>query len=480
MKFLITTSIFIFLLGVTIAAEYKVPTAAASVTAADLDLDGDMDLVIGHNYDFNTEWSGISILIQDSVGDFSLADSLYLYGGQTNIFTCNLDSNLKPEIIAKYYDKENDNEYIAIIYNSDLTDTNFISLNTNEGVGYYSSGDIDGDGDTDIVFASNDGLFWGWIYNDGNGNFSEPNYHYYEENYPSDIACGDINGDGRADVGVSAQTTRVYFSYPDSFKAVILEENGFKDNIVLTDMDKDGDKDVVVSENLIFSFTTNTTYEYSGEDSFILHEKKKFSPSTSTLVVSDVNNDSLPDMVYTALDGIYVLYNEGNFILSDPEFFPIPNYGEIWRKSFCADLDGNGYNDVVTVRTLYEEIASNVNILYNDGTGRFQDTSPVGIKNKKNPAVPKEYNLWNFPNPFNNSTFIRFTLSQPETVSLEIYNVRGQQISRLLVDHPLKAGQHTFAWYGRNNSETVVSSGIYVAVLKTEKVTQNHKLLFVK
>ncbi len=474
MKFLIITSISIFLWGVSIAAEYRVPQAAWSVSAADIDLDGDMDIVIGHSK--NNDWSGISFLYNNN-SVFTYTDSLYLNGGHRNIWMDTFDNNNYIDLVTRCYNDTN--HQICILYDI-YNNTRQTTKDLDDYLEAISSGDLDADGDNDIVFISNNGLFWGWMYNDGNGSFSEPYYQYYQDNYPSDIACGDINGDGRADVGVSAQTTRVYFSYPDSFKAVILEENGFKDNIVFTDMDKDGDLDVVVSENLIFGLTTNTTYENIGNDNFILHEKKKFNPSTSRLNVADVDNDSLPDMVYTGLDGIYVLYNEGNFILSDPEFFPIPNYGESWRRSFCADFDGNGFIDVVTVRTIYEEIPSNVNILYNDGTGRFQDTSPVGIDENKQPKIPQEFSLSNFPNPFNNSTSIQFSLKNYSRLNLEIYNTSGQLINRLIGDKQIAQGMHTIAWHGQNSRGVPVSSGIYVVVLHTEESISTKKILLIK
>jgi len=139
------------------ADEFSVPIASASVVATDLDLDGDIDIVIGHNYDYTTEWSGVSFLINDSAGYFILKDTLYLYGGQTDIQTCNFDSNPKPEIIAKYYSVDKDKEYVAILYNADKSNTSFFTLNTNKGVGYFATGDLDNDKDNDILYASNIG-----------------------------------------------------------------------------------------------------------------------------------------------------------------------------------------------------------------------------------------------------------------------------------------------------------------------------------
>ncbi len=477
MKFLIITSISIFLWGVSIAAEYRVPQAAWSVSAADIDQDGDMDIVIGHSYSQNIEWTGLSILYNNDT-IFAQPDSLYLNGEHQYLCFNKFDDNSYWDLVTQCYNDTNSQLCINYDFYNITSNKEIIDLESYANA--FEGGDIDADGDKDIVFISNSGQFWGWMYNEGNGSFSEPHYQYYNENYPSDIACGDINGDGRADVGVSAQTTRVYFSYPDSFKAVILEENFFKDNIIFADMNKDGRKDVVTSVSLHYGLTENIIFEYAGGDSFYTRDKHLFSPSLYYLEICDVNNDSLPDMIYTGLDGIYVLYNEGDFILSDPEFFPIPNYGETWRKSFCADFDGNGFKDVVTVRTIYEEIPSNVNILFNDGTGRFQDTSPVGIDENKQPKIPQEFSLSNFPNPFNNSTTIQFSLKNHTKVNLEIYNTGGQLINQLIQDKTMAPGRHTIAWQGRNSRGVPVSSGIYVVVLHTEESISTKKILLMK
>jgi len=72
-------SLFILLLlmySTTLAAEYTIPKLAYSVCAEDLDLDGDKDIVVGHNYNSHTGWSGASILENNGYGEFTLIDSI--------------------------------------------------------------------------------------------------------------------------------------------------------------------------------------------------------------------------------------------------------------------------------------------------------------------------------------------------------------------------------------------------------------------
>lgn len=66
----------------------------------------------------------------------------------------------------------------------------------------------------------------------------------------------------------------------------------------------------------------------------------------------------------------------------------------------------------------------------------------------------------NVPNPFNPTTTISFSLSEPAPVALEIYNVSGRRV-RTLVRSQQPAGTHEVTWDGRDDSGASVSSGVY-------------------
>jgi hypothetical protein len=75
--------------------------------------------------------------------------------------------------------------------------------------------------------------------------------------------------------------------------------------------------------------------------------------------------------------------------------------------------------------------------------------------------VPKVYSLaQNFPNPFNPSTRIQFSLPVKGHVSLRIYNVAGQLV-KTLQDGVMDAGSHELTWDGSNNLGANVASGVY-------------------
>ncbi len=65
------------------------------------------------------------------------------------------------------------------------------------------------------------------------------------------------------------------------------------------------------------------------------------------------------------------------------------------------------------------------------------------------------------PNPFNPETIIKYQNTSPSTVSLKIYNLRGQEV-RTLVDAVQNSGNHEIHWDGRDDFGNEVASGVYL------------------
>ena len=77
--------------------------------------------------------------------------------------------------------------------------------------------------------------------------------------------------------------------------------------------------------------------------------------------------------------------------------------------------------------------------------------------------LPQHFTLsQNFPNPFNNSTLIRFELPQSGEVELAIYNLAGQQVAKL-VEGVREAGTYTIRWDGKDDSGKELASGVYLS-----------------
>jgi len=77
-----------------------------------------------------------------------------------------------------------------------------------------------------------------------------------------------------------------------------------------------------------------------------------------------------------------------------------------------------------------------------------------------NAPVPTKLEVNNYPNPFNPSTTITFSLPEESKVRLSIYNIRGQKV-RDLIDGNMMRGFHKVIWDGKDNGNRSVSSGLY-------------------
>ncbi|HEX9974157.1 MAG TPA: FlgD immunoglobulin-like domain containing protein, partial [bacterium] len=90
-----------------------------------------------------------------------------------------------------------------------------------------------------------------------------------------------------------------------------------------------------------------------------------------------------------------------------------------------------------------------------------------------------EFQMHNYPNPFNPETIIKFQLPQPCKVALKIYNPLGQEI-RTLVDEQRSAGYHEIKWDGKDNSSTKVGTGIYIYQLKADDFVAVKKMIMIQ
>lgn len=95
-------------------------------------------------------------------------------------------------------------------------------------------------------------------------------------------------------------------------------------------------------------------------------------------------------------------------------------------------------------------------------------------------SVPTEFALENnYPNPFNPTTTIRYAVPFDSKVSLKVYNILGQEV-RSLVNGFKPIGRYQVMWDGRNNSGSLVSSGVYLYRMEAGKFIQTRKMLLVK
>ncbi len=83
----------------------------------------------------------------------------------------------------------------------------------------------------------------------------------------------------------------------------------------------------------------------------------------------------------------------------------------------------------------------------------------------------------NYPNPFNPSTIINYSIKDGYNgfVKINIYNVKGELVHRLVNKNQIIVGNYTAQFDGSN-----ITSGLYFYSIETKDFTMKKKMIMVK
>ena len=95
------------------------------------------------------------------------------------------------------------------------------------------------------------------------------------------------------------------------------------------------------------------------------------------------------------------------------------------------------------------------------------------------PIPPQAMISANYPNPFNPSTTIAFSIPKDANTKLCIYNIKGQKVKDIVTGDLLK-GFHKAVWDGRDNRNRSVGSGVYLIRLESGGKTSVRKVTLMK
>jgi hypothetical protein len=145
-------------------------------------------------------------------------------------------------------------------------------------------------------------------------------------------------------------------------------------------------------------------------------------------------------------------------------------YSPLWFVNIYDNADFDMVHDLASAQMANILVmgAANVNcpIVENESSSAVEPYSG---------SFPGNYELnQNFPNPFNPSTTIRFSIVNNEHVTLKVYNSIGQEVAEL-VNKELPAGSYTVDWNAENNS-----SGIYLYTLSTDNFSSTKKMILLR
>jgi hypothetical protein len=148
-----------------------------------------------------------------------------------------------------------------------------------------------------------------------------------------------------------------------------------------------------------------------------------------------------------------------------------------WRGLYATNNNGATWTylglDSISVLGLVSYGDTTYAYTYADGLYKVRSTA--GVNSVGVTTQPISFRLeQNFPNPFNPTTTIRFSLAQGGHVSLKIFDILGREVATL-VNGELEAGLHQATFQA-----SIYSSGIYFARLQSGEKMQLKKLVLLK
>ncbi len=197
----------------------------------------------------------------------------------------------------------------------------------------------------------------------------------------------------------------------------------------------------------------------------------------SALAVGDAWSVSLTAIYHTTLGN-----NEGwgQYAASPDIPLIFPNATSFDWKQFYVDL--------TVPNPPAGQVAKSISVRLHP-LGRFSGTVYMDaleikkiyeVTEVKDPFLPEDFSLsQNFPNPFNPSTVISYSLPTNSLVTLIIYDLLGREV-KTLINNEQNSGVYKVQWNGENDYGSKVSSGLYIYTIRTGQFNESRKMVLLK
>ena len=164
--------------------------------------------------------------------------------------------------------------------------------------------------------------------------------------------------------------------------------------------------------------------------------------------------------------------NEGWAVVPQSENFVATfDYGVTWKT--YSTPDSSKLYDIVFTDSLTGYAVGEEGVIV-----KYKYQAPDFVSKEFSPVVSDFVLYQNFPNPFNPKTHIKFRISDFAFVSLNVYDVLGNELVTL-VNEELSPGEYKVE-FGRNLINQVLTSGIYFYQLRTGDFIQTKKMIILK
>ena len=339
------------------------------------------------------------------------------------------------------------------------TPTNYTAAQQVRGV---AIDDLDGDGDMDIVTANRSGNNVILFSNDGTGLFTPTDTLEANVNQETACATADANGDGILDLFVGGfGSNEISLMLGDGAGSFVFSEKrpakGKPWMIAVGDVNSDGNVDVVSANS-----TSNNAAVLLGDGQGHLDTATAYPTGAFTIAIDlgEIDGDGDLDLITSnyASASWTVYENNGTGIFVNPRTL---NAGSSGSCATLHDRDNDGDLDFTGI----DEV--------DDLIFLFTNNPPVSVGDGS--SFPAVFRLdQNFPNPFNNSTKISFSIPLQQHVSLVLYDMLGRVV-KVLIDEDRVEGTHE-AFVNTEN----LGSGTYFYRLRAGELVGTRKMLYLR
>lgn len=362
-----------------------------SVTTADLNGDGDPDIITAEEFDDAIVWYRNA---GGSSPGFTRIPISTAADGASSVFAADIDNdNLIDILSASILDGE-----IAWYKNSGGANpvfTRILISNNAPGARSVYAADLDSDGDTDVLSASYDNDTIAWYENDGAifPGFT-PHIITNAANGASSVFVGDVDGDGDTDV-LSAAALGFEIAWyenngatPPSFaRTVVSTTQNRAEGVHAADLDGDGDLDILsasTNENVIAWFANDG----GANPTFTEFTVSSDTGGPVSLATVDLDRDGDLDIIAAALteDAFAWYENDGG---RTPTFQKrvFRQQADAARSVAVADFDGDGDSDIVAgssrddIMSWYQN-GSISDVIFNNLGSSVDSSGQIRISNK--------------------------------------------------------------------------------------------------
>ena len=351
----------------------NVVNGASFVFAADIDGDNDMDVFSGAIYDDKIKWFENTDGLGNFGGEQIIDNNAY---GASSIYTGDIDSDGDIDLVSSVEDLSRTSWYRNVdglgSFSNPLTVSSSV-LNSNKVLAC----DIDEDGDMDVVTPTS------WYENmDGLGEFV--NQHLISISNTKDIYIADLDNDGDKDLvsgnysNINGSAWLYYYINLDGQgnfqKQFVSNEVIWLNTVFASDLDGDGYMDILSAS----SYSNKVSWHKNLEGNFILNNPYPITSgnqvSKNSMYPCDIDGDGDMDVltmhIGSASDfGIYWQENNGQGGFSLGQVLDSNNANSNYVNSvYSSDLDGDGDMDIISSFDVYDKIVWYENL---DGLGTF-------------------------------------------------------------------------------------------------------------